>query len=305
MQLGIFAKTFSRPTFEESLDAVVDQGLKRVQFNLSSAGLPTLPETMNPDRCIMIARAFQERGLVLDAISGTFNMIQDSPIGETDCDRSLESLESSPTSAAVETSVETESLRRLEMLASACRWLDTRIITLCTGTCDPGNMWRWHPDNVKRGAWKQLVVAMKQVARIADRHEVTMAIEPETGNVVNSAVKARMLLDEIGSPWIRVVIDPANLFHPGDLPRMREFLDEAFEWLGPDIVLAHAKELSPDGHPGGLAPGQGVLDWDHYLGWLKTINYRGPLIIHGLPESAAAEATAFLRSKLETPAGEN
>ena len=114
-----------------------------------------------------------------------------------------------------------------------------------------------------------------------------------------------MLLEEVGSPWIKVVIDPANLFHPGDLPRMKEILDEAFEWLGPDIVLAHAKELGPDGHAGGLAPGQGVLDWDHYLGWLKAIHYRGPLIVHGLPESDVAEGLAFLRSKLETPSGEN
>jgi sugar phosphate isomerase/epimerase len=285
MQLGIFAKTFSRPTFEEGLDAVVEHGLKHVQFNLATAGLPTLPETMNPDRCALIARAFQDRELVLDAISGTFNMLQARATGDP--------------------AAESENLRRLELLASACRWVDTRVITLCTGTCDPGDMWKWHPDNVRRGAWKELVGVMKQVAAIADRHEVTMAIEPETGNVVNSAIKARMLLEDVGSPWIKVVIDPANLFHPGDLPRMREFLDEAFEWLGSYIVLAHAKELAPDGRPDGLAPGQGVLDWDHYLGWLEAIQYRGPLIVHGLLEADVPEGIAFLRSRLETPAGEN
>jgi len=102
-----------------------------------------------------------------------------------------------------------------------------------------------------------------------------------------------------------VVVDPANLFHPGDLPRMKEFLDEAFEWLGRDIVLAHAKELGPDARAGGMAPGRGVLDWDHYLGWLKAIDYSGPLIVHGLPASAVAEGLNFLRSRLETPAGEN
>src|SRR4051794_37617545 len=103
MQLGIFAKTFNRPTFEESLDEVVEHGLKRVQFNLATAGLPTLPETMNPDRCALISRAFQDRELVLDAISGTFNMIQGRASGE-----------------AVAGS---ENLRRLELLASACRWV--------------------------------------------------------------------------------------------------------------------------------------------------------------------------------------
>ena len=37
------------------------------------------------------------------------------------------------------------------------------------------------------------------------------------------------------------MIDPANLIRPGDMRRMQEILDEAFDWLGPDIVLAHAK----------------------------------------------------------------
>ncbi len=125
MELGIFARTFSRSSFEEALDAVLGHGLAHVQFNLSCAGLPTLPETMNPDRCGKIARAFQDRRLFVDAISGTFNMAD-------------------PTGCLH------QNLRRLEILASACRWLDTRIITLCTGTCDPQNMWRWHPDNVKQ-----------------------------------------------------------------------------------------------------------------------------------------------------------
>ncbi len=56
-------------------------------------------------------------------------------------------------------------------------------------------------------------------------------------NVVNSVARARMLLDEVDSPWLKVVIDPANLLRPGDFDRMEEVLDEAFDWLGPDIVL--------------------------------------------------------------------
>lgn len=59
MELGIFARTFSRSSFEETLDAVLDHGLAHVQFNLSCAGLPTLPETMNLDRCARIARCFR------------------------------------------------------------------------------------------------------------------------------------------------------------------------------------------------------------------------------------------------------
>ena len=108
-----------------------------------------------------------------------------------------------------------ENLRRLDVLASACRWLDTRIITLCTGTRDPDDMWKWHPENVRRGRLGSPGAIMRAATEIADRHEVTLAFEPERNNVVNSVAKARMLLDEIGSPWLKVVIDPANLIRAG------------------------------------------------------------------------------------------
>lgn len=217
MHLGIMAKTFPRPTFEETLDAIADRGLTHVQFNMSCTGLPTLPERMDENHCVWIARSFRERGLTMAAISGTFNL----------CD---------PDPARL-----AENLRRLDSLAAACRWLDTRIITLCTGTRDPDDMWKWHPENVRRSAWDSLVASMREAVRIADRHEVILAFEPERHNVVNSVARARMLLDTIGSPWLKVVLDPANLMREGELDRCEEMLDEAFDWLGPEIVLVHAK----------------------------------------------------------------
>ena len=54
-------------------------------------------------------------------------------------------------------------------------------------------------------------------------------------------MKARRLLDEIGSPWLKVVIDPGEPVPPGEMRPFAEMLREAFDWLGPDIVLAHAK----------------------------------------------------------------
>ena len=222
MHLGIFAKTFSRPTLEETLDAVVDHGLWQVQFNMSCAGLPTLPERIDENLCRWIAQLLRDRGITMAAISGTFNL----------CDPDESRLE--------------DNLQRLDVLAAACRWLDTRIITLCTGTRDSEDMWKWHPENVRRSAWESLVKSISQAVKIADRYEVTLAFEPEMHNVVNSVSKARRLLDEIDSPWLKVVIDAANLIPAGDMSRMTEIFNEAFDWLGPDIVLAHAKSPRPD-----------------------------------------------------------
>ncbi len=251
------------------------------------------------------------RGLTMAAISGTFNM----------CD-------------PVESHIE-HNLRRLDVLADACRWLDTRIITLCSGTRHGEDMWSWHAENVRKAAWERLLETMREAVKIADRHEVTLAFEPEVHNVVSSVMRARRLLDEIASPWLKVVIDPVNLFYKGNVRRLYELLDEAFDWLGADIVLAHAKEppaldkafaisareLSAiiervaRGERGEILPahlGQAFegddMDQQRFAGWaafhfpyivrLWELGFRGPLIMHGVEEPKVDETAALLRRLL-------
>ena len=309
MHLGVFAKTFPRPTLEETLDTIVDHGLWHVQFNMSCAGLPTLPERPDEKLCRWIAQLLRERGMTMAAISGTFNL----------CDPDESRLK--------------DNLQRLNGLAVACRWLDTRIITLCTGTRDANDMWKWHPENVRRSSWETLVRSMRQAVQIADRNEVTLAFEPEMHNIVNSVAKARRLLDEIGSPWLKVVIDPANLVASGDMSRTTEVFEEAFDWLGRDIVLAHAKDPDSDvdlealmeledrmatgfwklpKHPSTLSEvlimmlneltSTRVRDlflfYLLYFRWLKRIEFTAPVIMHGLPENRVGKMQEFLTRQL-------
>jgi len=276
MQTGIFAKTFLRRTLEITLDAVRAHGLRCVQFNMGCVGLPTLPDRIDPALCDRIRNALGARGISMGAVSGTFNMIH--PVIEQ---REL-------------------GLERLGVLAGACRGMGTSVITLCTGTRDPENMWRRHSDNDTPAVWKDLMEAMQRALEITEQTGVTLAFEPEVANVVDSAKKARRVLDEVDSPRLKVVMDPANLFHKGELARQREILDEAFGVLGPDIVLAHAKDLSHDGDAGHEAAGKGLLDYDCYLNWLRRIGYDGPLILHGLEESQVDECVAFLRGKMKS-----
>jgi len=176
--------------------------------------------------------------------------------------------------------------------------MGTAMIHLCTGTRDAENMWRRHPDNDLPAAWRDMATCVREAADIARRTGVVLAFEPEVNNVVDSAQKARRLLDEIGSPHLKVTIDPANIFHAGELPRMREILDTAFALVGKDIVLAHAKDLDHDGDAGHRAAGQGKLDYDRYLSLLHTYGFRGPLLLHGLSEVQVPGCVAFLREKL-------
>jgi sugar phosphate isomerase/epimerase len=102
----------------------------------------------------------------------------------------------------------------------------------------------------------------------------------------------------LSSPFLKVVIDPANLFHQGELPQMQRILAEAFELLGEHIVVAHAKDLSGDGDAGHEAAGTGVLDYDSYLSLLNAAAFDGPLILHSLSEAQAPFCIDFLKEKL-------
>ena len=191
-------------------------------------------------------------------------------------------------------------LDALAVLAEACHDLGAAIITLGTGTRDRHDMWRRHPANSTPQAWADLLYSVTKAVDTRVAHDITLAFEPEVNNVVNSARKARRLLDEIDSPNLKVVIDPANLFHEGELARQHEILEEAFDLLGRDIVLAHAKDISRDGDSGHEAAGKGLLDYDYYLQCLRRIGYDGPLILHGLEEAQVDECLAFLRGKMKS-----
>jgi sugar phosphate isomerase/epimerase len=276
VRIGIFAKTFARSSPEGVFDALVGYGLGETQFNMSVAGLSPLPDVIAPALADRVRVAAAERQIALVAVSGTFNMIH--PDKE----------------------VLRDGLRRLGVLAGACDRLGTPAITLCTGTRNPEDMWRRHPANAEPEAWRDLLTTMQRALEMAEQHGVTLAFEPEVANVVDSAEKGRRLLDEMRSPRLKVVMDAANLFDARDparrLSRSEEILEEAFELLGKDLLLAHAKDVSGSGKV--VAVGKGNLNYDLYLKHLSEVGYGGPLVMHGLAEEEVEGSLAFLRRKL-------
>ena len=278
MQIGILMGTFVRPTLEARLDAVKACDLECVQLSMGCAGLPAMPDKIPAELVARIRREADVRGITIASLGGTFNM------SHPDAERRR------------------VGLRRLRVLAEVCRPLGTSKIHLCTGTRDRNSMWRRHADNDSPEAWRDMVSCVREAAEIARQTGVILAFEPEVNNVVDSAKKARRLLDEIGSPHLKVTFDAANIFHAGDLARMSDVLDQAFALIGKDIVLAHAKDLSHDGDAGHEAAGRGKLDYDRYLSLLQACGFKGPLLLHGLTEAQVPGCVAFLRDKLASVA---
>jgi sugar phosphate isomerase/epimerase len=272
MKLGIFAKTFDGTDAATVLRAARDAGFVAVQFNMSCCGLASMPESINPSETRRVADAARSTGVAIAAVSGTYNMIHPDP------------------------AVRALGLMRLRTLAAACAAMHTRLITLCTGTRDPQDQWRAHPDNDSTEAWHDLITQMIEACAIAEEFDVELGIEPELANVVSSAAKARKLIDELNTPRLRIVLDAANLFEVETAERRRSIVAEAIDLLADRITLAHAKDRTESG--GFIAAGSGVLDYPHYIACLRRAGFAGPLVTHGLTAAEAPEVGRFLTRAL-------
>lgn len=274
MKLGIFSKTYERATVEDVFAAVAADGLTAVQFNFVSAGLPPLPESIEPAVVARVRRAAETHDIAIASLSATFNLIHPDP-GVVD-----------------------DGLRRLETLAAVCAGLGTDLLTLCTGTRDPANMWHWHPGNALPDAWRDLLTNLRRAVAIADRYHVRLGIEPEPGNVVKTAHHAARLLAELPSPRLGIVLDPANVIDGLAESEVAGALDQAVALLATRTVLAHGKDRDATGQV--VPAGRGIVPWPHLLTALRDRHVSGPLILHGLEEQDVPGAVTAITQALAT-----
>lgn len=273
MQIGIFAKTFPGSDPDAVLAQVAGAGFVCTQFNMACAGLPSMPDAIPAATAASVATAAQRHGIAMTAVSGTYNMIHPDP------------------------ALRARGLGRLAAIIAAAPAMGSRLVTLCTGTRDPHDQWKHHPDNTTPDAWRDLIVEMTRAAGIAEQHGVDLGIEPELANVICDAPAARRMIDEIGSPRLRIVLDPANLFEVADAAARRALVERAIGLLGDRIAMAHAKDRNPDGSF--ATAGKGVVDFAHFTASLRAAGFDGPLIAHGLAADEAAGVAAFLRRTLD------
>ena len=278
MELGIFSRTYrfmgTGPLgIDRILAQIAQDGFQTVQFNFSSAGLPSLP-TDWPEAAIqeVMTRANQ-RGVTICALSGTYNM------------------------AHPDAAQRQAGRIGFANVVHAAQVMQAPMVTLCTGSRDARNMWAAHPDNGSPEAWSAMRAELDFALELAERHGVTLCVEPEPGNVVADACIARQLLDQLSDPRLKIVMDAANLLPPERQARQREVVAEAVDLLGADLALVHTKDVGPGGEA--VAAGHGVVDFHHFLGSILSTGYRGPLVSHNLPEHEAAYVSGYLRRVLE------
>ena len=271
MKTGVCTTDFEKlplMTVEKLFERIRAIGFACVQFAFSSVTeadfVPTgqleLPKALSPALLKAVGKASERHGLPVEVINATFNMAHPDP------------------------EVREEGLRRLKTHAEAARSLGCPILSLCSGTRNESHLWTPHPDNGTREAWDAMFGTMLRAAEIAERFGVTLAVESEASNVIDTPEKARRLMDGVGSERIKMILDPANLFHAGEAhpENARRTLDEAFALFGNDIVAAHGKDIREGDGISFCGTGRGIVDFPYMAGKLNAAGYAGDMFLHGI-----------------------
>lgn len=142
---------------------------------------------------------------------------------------------------------------------------------------------------------------MRKVVRIAERHQITLGVETEASNVISTPELARRLLDEIQSPYLKIIMDCANLFHENMAwpDNVRKTIKNAFDCLGNDIILVHGKDILASPQINFAATGKGIVDFDYFLQLLGQYQFKGGMLLHGIKQEADIPGcVAFILEKI-------
>lgn len=146
------------------------------------------------------------------------------------------------------------------------------------------------PYYLQEEVWHRMVSTGKDLARRAEQHGSTVLIEPVYCGFFASTKRTRVFLEEVDSPRIRALLDPANLLEVDDI-------EEMFRQLGPWIDCLHAKDWKLH-VVGGVAAGQGDLDYPRFVDLAAKHTPHAPLILEYVGRNDYKQALSHVRKSI-------
>lgn len=109
-----------------------------------------------------------------------------------------------------------------------------------------------------------------EMVQTAEELSVTVGIEPGLNHPLYTSQLAKRLVDEIRSPNLRIIFDPANLMRPDNYLQAERVIAEALDELHDVIEVVHLKDFQvQDGKIKIVPVGTGRMDYTEVLRFLK------------------------------------
>ena len=267
MQIGIRLHDSAEAPFTKRLEVVKSQGFSCIHFALKkTAGLPYSPEALTPGYAFYLKRCLREADLDAAVLGCYLNL------GNPDPDE-LKGIQK----------MYTAHLRFASILGCG---------TVGTETGAPNREYRCDESCRSEKALDAFINNLRPVVRDAERFGVIIAIEPVYKHIVYSPERARIVLDEIDSPNLRIIFDPVNLLSPEQIDKRDDIIEDAIDKLGEEIAMIHLKDYRiTEGQMTCMACGLGDMDYSQVLRFAKE---KKPYIQATLENTTPANAVTAL-----------
>jgi sugar phosphate isomerase/epimerase len=255
-RLGAFSTEFGEDDWERLVETFDRLGLGSVQL----MG-PLLDACLGDAERAESGRALlEERGIGVPALGGYRNLV-------------------APDAAVRSASI--EHIRRCIEIAPA---FGSFVVATETGTLSSAGDWTDTPKNSSEVAWGLLYEALELLLPVAQDRGVILALEAHVANVLKTQGQLMGLLDRFPTQHLQVVCDPYNYLSGSLVPEQECATSELLDRFEPRFVLAHLKDVSPEGaHAGTPEFGTGAFEQRPYLEFLRARRPDLDLIAEHMP----------------------
>jgi sugar phosphate isomerase/epimerase len=202
----------------------------------------------------------EERGIGIPALGGYRNLVApDAAVRRANIEHVRRCLEIAPT-------------------------LGCYVVATETGTLSPVGDWTDTPENSSEAASGLLYEALETLLPVAEEQGVILALEPYVANVVKTQGQLDDLLERFPTQHLQLVCDPYNYLSSDLLAGQEHATSELLDRFEPRFVLAHLKDVSPEGAEAGTPEfGTGTFAQRPYLEFLRNRRPDLDLIAEHLP----------------------
>jgi sugar phosphate isomerase/epimerase len=271
--VGISTQQFTKYTNAQLAEMLAERGFRVVQLFLMQSDSRYWKYNSRSDlsdltaaRCEAIGRAYRSAGITIHSMGVYTNLIHGDPAERQAC------------------------LKYFEDSMKVGGDIGVRTFITEAGHWEPEKPTPGIPYHFREAVWKQMLATTRQLAEMAERHDAMVLMEPFFGGFFASARRTRAFLQEVNSPRIRALLDPANLLEVDELEAM---FDELTPWI--DCIHAKDRKLHVDA---GVAAGQGDLDYRKFVSLAAERTPKAPLILEYVGPESYEQALQHLQKAI-------
>jgi len=160
---------------------------------------------------------------------------------------------------------------------------------------------RGTPHMWSQETWEYTISVVAELVREAEAAGVDVAAHPHLMSPICSVERYKALLEAVGSPRLKILMDIVNLTEPHMVFRTTELINKIFDELGDAIITLHAKDVMISGggkivvHIDEAVPGAGFMDYATILRRLDALAHDVTVYVEHFPYPETVAGQQYIR----------